>query len=155
MSAVAMKSSSQLNAWQSFLDALAVDDDRGPNKGRPRPFNAVTHAGGLGCFGIPVQRLVDLGVLDKVYFSNGKAIANLADKRVIAFLKNPLAQRDALNKSMKQYAAQVDKLTLPAGMSRSGALALFHRLGPQALDKWAKNQQPSTAALFRRANGLF
>jgi hypothetical protein len=141
-------------AWTRFVSALTIDDDRGANKGKPRRFDARAHAGGLGCFGISPRRLVELGVLKEVFVSKGRAIADPRDKRVVVFLSDPLLQRDALVASVRRYdRVLVDPL--PAGMTRSGALALCHRLGPQALSKWVEHQEPSTVALFRRANGLF
>jgi hypothetical protein len=140
-------------AWTRFVTTLEIDDDRGPNRGKPRRFDARTNAGGLGCYGIPVRRLVELHVLKEVFVSKGKAIANPRDPRVVIFLADPLLQRDVLVASMKRYNLALS--SLPAGMTKSGALALCHRLGPQALAKWAKHQEPSTVALFRRANGLF
>jgi len=142
-------------AWDRFVEALMIDDDHGPNKGKPRRFNTRTHAGGLGCFGILPRRLVELRVLKEAFVSKGKAIADPNDKRVIAFLSNPLLQRDVLIVSMRLYAAVIVKLTLPADMSLSGALALHHKLGPKALVKWQAHQEPATIALFQRANGLF
>lgn len=140
-------------AWARFVDALAIDDDNGPNNGKPRPFNAHTHAGGLGCFGILPRRLVDIGVAEDVRTIDGRAIAVGFLKR--DFLAKPLAQRDALGLSMQRYDAELAKITLPSEVSRSGALALFHRLGPEALAKWQRHKQQSTLALFQRANGLF
>ena len=141
-------------AYDRFEDALTIDFDRGPRHGKPRAFNAVTRSG-LGCFGISPRRLVDIGVLEEVFVSRGKAIANPRDKRVVLFLADPILQREALVLSLKKYDAQLASTILPAGMTRSGALALHHRLGPDALAKWAKYQAPSTIALFRRTNGLF
>ncbi len=145
-------------AWARFADALTIDDDDGPNNGKPRPFNAVTHACGLGCFGISPRRLVDIGAARAVHLIRGKPIAVGFIPR--DFLTNPLAQRDALAISMKRYnvgiaGLRIDKIALPPEMSRSGVLALYHRLGPNALAKWQKHKQQSTLALFQRANGLF
>lgn len=138
-------------AWARFVDALTIDDDKGPNHGKPRPFNACTHAGGLGCFGILPRRLVDIDVARDVRVVDGKTIAIGVDPS----FRNPLAQRDALAESMRRYDAEIAKITLPTEMSRSGALSLYHRLGPEALAKWQKHKQEATIALFRRANGLF
>ena len=138
-------------AWARFVDALTIDDDDGLHNGAPRAFNARTHAGGFGCFGILPRRLVDIGVAKAVRVIDGKAIAVDFVRR--DFLANPLAQRDALTESMKRYDAAIGEL--PAEMSRSGALALYHRLGPEALSKWAQHKAGSTIALFQRANGIF
>lgn len=142
-------------AWTRFVTTLEIDDDydRGPNRGKPRRFDARTNAGGLGCYGIPVRRLVELGVLKEVFVSKGKAIADPRDKRVIIFLSDPLLQRDVLVASMKRYNLALS--SLPVGMTKSGALALCHRLGPNALVKWQQHKEPSTMALFQRANRLF
>lgn len=142
-------------AWARYVDVLAVDDDRGPNQGRPRPFDARTHAGGLGCFGILPRQLAEIGVLKEVFVNKGRAIADPRDKRVIIFLASPLVQRAALEKLTQRHAAAFAKLELPEGVTLSGALALRHRLGPNALAKWQAHQEPATIKLFRRANGLF
>lgn len=141
-------------AFAQFLHVLTIDDDSGPTQGRPRQFNSISRSGGLGCFAISPLRLQDLGILKEVFVSKGKAIANPSDKRVKAFLSNPLLQRDAVLVSLKRYDATLST-PLPAGVTRSGALALHHRLGPKALVKWKQHQEPSTTALFQRANGLF
>jgi len=137
-------------AWARFVDALTIDDDYGLRNGAPRPFDARTHAGGLGCFGILPRRLVDIGVARSVCIVDGRAIVAGLNRD---FLLNPLAQRDALDESIRRY--DEIGIVLPADMSRSGALALYHRLGPDALAKWQQHKQQSTIALFRRANGLF
>jgi len=141
-------------AWNRLVNALMIDDDRGPLKGKPRAFNARTHAGGLGCFGTLPRRLVEIGVLRSVVLKDGKAIAAGSDKRLISFLANPILQYKAVVVSLKKYDSTLAS-PLPAGMSRSGVLALHHRLGPKALLKWQGHQEPSTVALFRRANGIF
>jgi len=139
------------DAWSRFVDALTVDDDSGLRQGMPRPFNARTHAGGLGCFGLLPRRLVDVGVAKAVRVIGGKTIAVGLRRDFLS----PLVQRDALVDSMRRYDAELAKVTLPSEISRSGALALYHRLGPEALAKWQKHRQRSTIALFQRANGLF
>lgn len=141
--------------WVRFVHALTVDDDDGPNKGNTRPFNARTHAGGFGCFGMLPRRLVDLGIAENLRIVDGKAIAVSFVEGARAFLADPFAQRNALDESMRRYDGEIAKITLPPDMSRSGALALYHRLGPAALSKWQQHKQPSTLALFQRANGLF
>jgi hypothetical protein len=139
-------------AWNRFVNALMLSDDRGPLKGKPRSFNSRTYAGGLGCFGMLPKRLVEIGVLKAVVYKNGKAHAP-ADKRSAMFLADPIIQYKAFVISMKRYSAV--KVELPASMTKSGLLALQHRLGPNALLKWQQHQEPSTVALFQRANGLF
>ena len=71
------------------------------------------------------------------------------------FLQNPLAQYNALIESLRRYDRHLASAVLPSGLSRSGALALHHRLGPCALSKWEEHQEKTTIALFQRANGLF
>lgn len=138
--------------WNRFVDALVINDDRGPGKGRPRPHNARTYAGGVGIFGMLPKRLVELHVIKEVSIRDGKTIA-VKDKLLLAFLANPIEQYRIFVLSIMGYSAAL--AALPEGMSRSGALALHHRLGPNALVKWQQHQQPSTIALFKRANGLF
>ncbi len=140
-------------AWNRLIDALMIDDDSGPGKGRPRPFTARTYAGGLGCFGLLPKRLVEINVLQEVFVRKGRTYA-AKDKRLLAWLTNPIEQYKAVVTSLRRYDAALIA-PLPEGVSRSGALALHHRLGPNALVKWSQHQEPSTIALFRRANGLF
>ncbi len=73
------------------------------------------------------------------------------------FLFSPLVQYNALVDSLRRYNRKLDdeRLKLSRGMTRSGALALLHRLGPHALPKWERHQEPTTLALYKRANGLF
>lgn len=142
-------------AWSQFVHALSISDDSGPGKGLPRRFNAVSYAGGLGCFALLPRRLVEIGALKEIVIRKGKVMVSPDDRRrLMTFLSNPIEQADYLVLSMRRYDLALPS-PLPEGMTRSGALALHHRLGPKAFEKWARHQEPSTTALFQRTNGLF
>lgn len=141
-------------AWTRFVHALSISDERGPTHGQPRLFSSASYAG-LGCFAMRPRRLVEIGVLKSVVTIKGKTVPSPEDKqRLLAFLQNPIEQYRRMVVSLRRYDAALPS-SLPEGMTRSGALALHHRLGPKALEKWAKHQEPSTTALFQRTNGLF
>lgn len=148
------------DAWEAFLDALSTSED-----GRKRSFTETRE--GYGAFGILPKRLVDLKIAAAVRCKAGIALSavfrptRLAPTAALAeraFLMSPDAQRRVLLVSLALYdknVLQANELLLPEGMTRSGALALLHRLGPRALEKWAAYQSPSTRALYERCNGLF
>lgn len=150
--------------WTAFIHALSVDDCRGPGRGKPRPFGAVGPGGALGAFAMRPTRLGDLGLMRKVTRSidaetggrvwSGSFVPPMTAQK---FMTSPLVQYNALVESMRRYDAWLRESfgNSMAGMTRSGALALLHRLGPGALRKWEAHKEPSTVALFERANGLF
>jgi len=147
--------------WERFVSALSLCDV-GANKGRPRSFTE--RRDGYGCFGLHPRRLVDLKVASGVRTIAGKAVSAVfaptkrapsADAAERAFLASPSDQYDVLFVSLALYDKIVAVGALPAGMTRSGALALYHRLGPHAIEKWAEHKERSTVALFERTNGLF
>lgn len=146
-----------VDVWRTFTHALTIDDEEGPNKGQPRPFNARTLAGGYGCFDMRPRRLADLGYMRNIrrgtlagrVVTVGDFIPSVMTEA--KFLFDPDAQHDALLESLRRY----DRLAMVAGASRSGSLALYHRLGPDAPQKWLAHQEPSTLSLYRRTNNLF
>ena len=150
-------------AWSQFVHALAIADEicdpQSPDYQRPRAPDARTPSGGLGCFDLRPPRLADLGLMRGVRVDNttgccvwvGEFILPMTQAR---FFQNPLVQYNALCESLRRYDRQV-AAALPEDMTRSGMLALHHRLGPRAFVKWAEHQEPATMALFHRANGLF
>lgn len=152
-------------AWRRFIHALTVDDEIGPTHGKPRPHHAETSAGGLGCFDLRPPRLADLGLVRdlRVDNSSGRRLVRCTFVLPLTrerFLGAPLVQYNALLESLRRYDAALHAMLsagtkLPDGMTRSGALALFHRLGPKALDKWSKYKNRATIALYQRTNKLF
>lgn len=150
--------------WTRLVHALTIaDDPRDPSCGGPRPFDARTPAGGYGCFDFRPQRLADLGLMRRVRVDNasgrcffvGEFIPPMTEEGFLQRHGAPFVQYDALTDSLRRYDRRLEGVQLPPGMTRSGALALHHRLGPCALPKWARHQEPTTRALYRRANGLF
>ena len=81
----------------------------------------------------------------------GEFVSPMTEAR---FLTSPLVQYNALSESLRRYDAALPE-KLPEGVTRSGALALLHHLGAEALEKWAATRNRSTIDLFERANGLF
>lgn len=150
-------------AWTQFIHALTIADEVAdpddPGFGRPRAFDARLPSGGLGCFGILPRRLADLGRFRNIRVDNeGRrcvVVGDFISPMTWEKFTNPLAQYDFLLDSLRRYDRRLSGEALPEGMTRSGALALHHRLGPSALSKWAEHQETSTMALYRRTNGLF
>jgi hypothetical protein len=151
--------------WTRFVHALTIcdgcNDARAgrPHAPHPRSFGACGPSGGLGCFGILPRRLADLGLMRAVRASNDDGRRRTrgefcAPMTAVKFLA-PLVQYNVLIESLRRYDRAAAASDMPAGMSRSGALALFHRLGPMAMAKWAEHKEPATIALFTRANKLF
>jgi len=148
-------------AWTAFVRALTLNDDpRDGVVGKPRAFHKQTAAGGFGAFDLRPLRLADLGIMRHVRRDNSSGRVILigdfvAPMTQTKFLFSPLAQYNALIDSLRRFDNQTGKLQLPTQMTRSGVLALLHRLGPHALDKWARHRETNTLALYARTNGLF
>ncbi len=137
-------------SWQQFIHALTIGTD-----GNPRSFGARTTAGGYGCFDLRPRRLADLGLMRRIRVDNSSGRCFTVGDFVLPmtetkFLLSPLAQYNTLLESLRRY----DKLPTMLGISRSGSLALRHRLGPNAATKWVAHQEPSTTALLKRTNDL-
>lgn len=131
--------------WTRFVHALSIDvceldasDAPCPWYGLPRPIGAITRGECLGAFGLRRARFVELG-------------SAVSERK---FLASPLVQYNALVESTRRYNTTL--VQIPADMTRSGALALLHRLGAGAIEKWESGpRNKGTVALFERANGLF
>lgn len=135
-------------AWTALYSVLASSND-----GVPRAIDYRGVCGALGMFAINPRRLVDVGLATSVR-RRGRlttAVFKLPHAEV-KFLSNPLTQREVLVKSLKQYLVS---LSLPVGMSRSGALALLHCAGPNGIAEWQRRPLTATTALMRRADGIF
>ena len=80
-------------------------------------------------------------------------LASLADLR--AMLESPRVRKATGPLEVRDYVERVRsrKISLPSGMSLSGALAVMHRAGPSGLAGDARF--PETEALRNRAEGIF
>lgn len=119
-------------AWTKFLGALSTDA-----AGKPRPLDFLGPTGAVGMYAIPARRLADLGI-------KGDAVVRLR--------RDPHAQRNALVESLIRY---LKALSVPEGMTRSGALAILHCAGPNGLALFKTRPLKPTQEMFKRSNGLF
>lgn len=151
--------------WRKFVHALTICDEQGADgqlRNTPRGFDARSYAGGYGCFDLRPKRLADLGLMRNVHtellsgrvICVGDFIAPMTERK---FLSSPLAQYNTLLESLRRYDAKLLDVAQNAAqnITRSGSLALLHRLGPNAISKWLSHQERSTLALYNRTNGLF
>ena len=160
--------------WRRFAHACTIAEKDEPNAGQPRQFHVVSPWGGFGSFDLRPKRLEDLGLMTHVRPErvNGRQIhigEFIADADLAAlglgeifrgpltrerFLRAPLLQNLVFFESIRRYDEEIRK-ALPADVSRSGALAILHRTGPNGLASWTKRKLENTVALFQRANNLF
>lgn len=134
--------------WTRWVHAMSVDLRK--SDGSTRDFDSVDESGALGAFAMRPERLAEVA-------------PRLSVQR---FLASPLAQFNALAESTRRYRQMLAAVALPRPaaaprgrgkitMTLSGALALSHRLGDGALEKWEEARNRGTIALFELANGLF
>jgi hypothetical protein len=130
-------------AWTKFVRVLAV-----------QPLASVSASNCIGLWAHRPRRLIDIGVMRNPrsfrapsgrMIHAGDFIPPMTDLR---FLRSPMAQYDALVKSMVEYAREFE----PKGMSLAGMLAILHRAGPPGL---SGKLFSDTQALFTRAQDLF
>lgn len=140
--------------WHRFMLALEVQGVRD-----------VSDSGGLGAYDFRPRRLVELG-----YAKNLKVTRTKANRQVhscefvlpwtrLKFLTDPMAQIEALEKSILEYHRRVlsGELKRPDGCSVAGACAILHRGGTGTLEAFARGEElfEGTKALFDRAKGAF
>ncbi|MES2179851.1 MAG: hypothetical protein V4550_18465 [Gemmatimonadota bacterium] len=152
-------------AWTSFVFAMKV-----------APLDAVSPSNGLGMFDIRYKRLADLKLVENLRYKRDPITnrsVQVADwvpplTRDL-FLKSANAQYKVFVASCRAYykllkeAEHYDECALrpdferPDDVSMSGALAILHRGGRAALEKWSdpENRFEATLELFRNANGVF
>ncbi len=153
-------------AWTDFVFAMKV-----------APLNSISKSNGLGMFDIRYKRLQDLGLVTNLSYRRDPIInrsVQVADwvppLTKDKFLKSANAQYKTFVASMKAYFDELRTgtltvgvngnaviITLPRGVSYSGALAILHRGGRSALAKWSDPTQQfeATRELVRVANGAF
>lgn len=125
----------------------------------------VNESNQLGMFAMTPRRLADLGLINnlkcckspksgRTVYAGDFILPLTADK----FLKSPAMQYKVFATSMKNYVDQIldGSIEKTDDMSLSGALALLHRAGPNALVMWKKGERfAATETVFLCANGLF
>jgi len=145
-------------AWTQWVQAMQCTEP-----------TTVSESGALGMFGIKPRRLADLGLMKDVEATNAPKTRRMGWRgqwvppmTQDAFLGNLSIQYRVLVASTKLYAAGIEdgSIACPEGcedMTLSGALALLHRCGPKALERWAdvSSRKPSTVDLFERTNDRF
>jgi hypothetical protein len=141
--------------WTRWVSAMKVAD-----------LTTVSDNGSLGMFAMKPRRLADLGLMSNVVKTPRKKGATWDGDWVPPmtqdhFLGNASIQYRVLAASTRLYSdALADgTIAIPPGLdiSLSGALALLHRCGPQALANWVDGDKrlPASVALLEKANELF
>lgn len=138
--------------WTQFVKALMTADA-----------NSVSKSNALGVFELMPRRLADLGVVRRL--KRGKSpegrtiyVAVFVPPMTCdRFLRSPQAQYRVFCKSMVDYDNRMSKGEIVRGdVSRSGALALLHRAGPNALQTWKSGEQFSgTKKIYDKCAGIF
>ena len=141
-------------AWTEFVHAL-----------RTQSLGGVSESNGLGEYELKPRRLEDLGVMAALTCTRapngrqvweGEFVPPLTADR---FLSDPAEQYKALSRSLVDYDRRMDagEILRPAGVGRSGALAILHRAGPGGLRTWSNPAKrfPETQALYDGAEGIF
>lgn len=139
--------------WRALVAALTV-----------QRIGAVSESGGLGCFDLRPRRLAELGIMDRAslrceralsgrHRQDGDFVPPTTRERFLSSLEDQYA---TLLASLRDHLAAIERgeLSLPDGVSRSGALAILHRGGKRALAAYP-DLLSDTRALFERAQGCF
>lgn len=122
----------------------------------------VSASNAVGLFEIMPRRLEDLGLVRKLQRSRSPEgrvvyvavfVQPLTSQR---FLRSPQIQYRTFCASMKKYDEQMQKgeIKRDPQMSRSGALAILHRCGPQGLEQKSELFE-NTKRVYERVAGLF
>lgn len=132
--------------------------------------NAVSASNAVGVFEMMPRRLADLGVVKKLARSKSPASSSAPQGRTVwvavfvppwtadRFLKSPKKQYEVFCQSMQDYDSKMQngEIVRGSGMSRSGALAVLHKAGPQGLQTWLSGDQfPTTKKLYESVAGIF
>ena len=139
------------SAWDRFVHALSVQG-----------IGDVSSSGGYGFLDLRPRRLAELGAMENLHTERrdgrqvwvGDFVPPHTEEE---FLNSAAAQMVMFRRSMADYDARLTagELTRPAGVSRSGALAILHRGGLGALSRWPDGALSDTFTLFQAADGLF
>ena len=133
------------------------------------PLISVSASNGLGMFELMPRRLADLGLVTCLQRSKSEPVEGQKSRTIWVavfvppmtperFLRNPRKQTEAFGLSMRDYDAKMrlGLIRRDPGMSRSGALAILHRAGPNGLDTWRTHERfPATKQVFEKVAGLF
>lgn len=124
----------------------------------------ISLSNGLGMFDIRYKRLEDLGFVTNISYKRDPIINRsvqvaewLPPYTQDKFLKSANFQYRAFSASNRHYFKELRNrsLSMPPGVTFSGALAILHRGGRSALAKWATQQFDETREIFDMANGIF
>lgn len=139
--------------WTQFVRGMATED-----LSNVSPLNA------LGMFSITPRRLADLKLVVRLTRSRSPAgktiwvaafVPPLTPKR---FLTDPQLQYAVFCKSCRDYVSKMDsgEIEKDPEMSKSGALAILHRAGPNGLRSWSTGERfTDTIASYERVAGIF
>lgn len=135
-------------AWDRFVVAMSTQAICGKSR-----------YGGLGSFDLTPKRLGELGVLTNMRRQAkppglwiGDFVAPYTETK---FLRDAEEQYVLFKRSTKLYDDELTHIARPEGVSRSGALAIMHRGGSEALTSWPARGFKTTREVFARANNLF
>ena len=138
-------------AWAKFVRLLETQDVRSKSA-----------SGGFGAYDMRPKRLAELGIVRLTGLGRNHANRQHYECEFIApwnrdkFLSDPRLQYRVLVMSMERYAEdiRVGKVTKPADISLSGALAILHRGMTGALKSYP-NLFSDTRRLLSDAQGVF
>lgn len=138
-------------AWAKFLTAMCV-----------QPQHTVSDSREYGCFALSARRLGEMCLMKNLrrvknarggLVSDGDFVLPMTKDK---FLSDYQVQYQYFVKSMLDYTTSLEADNLPEGASKSGTLALLHRVGSGGLASWSKGKRfPRTVDLFQRANQIF
>lgn len=141
-------------AWSRFATAMEV-----------QPVHAVSSSGGLGAYDMRPSRLCELGYAKKEKqrrLEDGgrqvQACTFIGKWTREKFLTHPVEQYTAFCRSMRLYQEALREgkpRRLPAELPLASALAILHRGGRGALERWPDAIFPATAKLLERVGRCF
>lgn len=132
-------------AWDAFVRAMSA-----------RPIRSAAPSGGIGSFDLRQRRLGEIGVMANMRREAGRWVGDLLPQ--YARLGEDAAQQyQVFVLSTRLYdAVQAEgRIPRPAGVTRSGALAILHCGGTEALRAWPEGAFKTTMETFGRANNIF
>lgn len=121
------------------------------------PIGHVTSGGALGSFELRPRRLGEIEVMENLRRDDRGIWQGDLRAAYVALGRDALLQYRVFSISMCKYAEEIDskKVVLPFGVTRSGALAVLHCGGRQALSRWPDGAFLTTQKLFESTNGMF
>lgn len=131
--------------WARFVSALDV-----------QPPRTISPYGGLGSFDFRYRRLSEIGVARMVPSKGKKVYEFVPPWNLQEFLMSSMKQHEVLCHSVRSYILSINngEIKVPIDISRAGVLAILHRGGVGALERWP-DIFPHTRARFEAAQGSF